>query len=83
MALEGGFTIDTIFKTLPTRLALEGLQQILSRNIPRALVGYLNYDNGGVYLLEKSGVLLSSDLVGQLEVYKEKRNRKKQPKHRQ
>nr|WP_285888677.1 SDR family NAD(P)-dependent oxidoreductase [Paenibacillus polysaccharolyticus] len=80
MALEGGFTIDTIFKTLPTRLAIEGLQQILSRNIPRALVGYLNYENGGVYLLEKSGVLLSSDLVAQLEVYKEKKKQEKAAK---
>ncbi|PKQ89070.1 hypothetical protein CXK86_21075 [Paenibacillus sp. BGI2013] len=77
MALEGGFTIDTIFKTLPTGKALEGFEQVLSHNVPRALVGYLNYENGGVFLLEKSGVMLSPVLTAQIELFKEKKKKEK------
>ncbi|PQP85021.1 hypothetical protein C0Q44_11140 [Paenibacillus sp. PCH8] len=82
MALEGGFTIDTIFKTLPTGQAIEGLEEMLLNRVPRALVGYLNYENGGVFLLEKSGVLLSPILTAQLDVHKEKKKQEKAAKAR-
>ncbi|MCM3746400.1 SDR family NAD(P)-dependent oxidoreductase [Paenibacillus pasadenensis] len=64
MAFDGGHVFDTIFKTLPTELGLDGLSLLLRQEADRALVGHIHYDGAGAMLLERSGVAYS-DLIRQ------------------
>lgn len=80
MAAESGHAIDTIFKTLPTETAIKGLEEMLNKDINKVLIGEINYEGVGLYLLEGSKVKLSSEIKSIMEEYKGKSNKIKSSK---
>lgn len=78
MSFEGGFTVDTIFKVVPTATGVNWFSQILSKELSNVLVGRLNSSGGGLFLLEKSQVKLSPELYQLVEEYKSRSGRENQ-----
>jgi polyketide synthase PksN/surfactin family lipopeptide synthetase A len=76
MAAESGFTADTIFKTLPTQQAIDGLKVTLKKAVNRVLIGHLNYEGGGINLLERAMIQLSSELTRRIKTFKEQSSHK-------
>ncbi|ARU60253.1 hypothetical protein CBW65_03630 [Tumebacillus avium] len=66
MSVQHNFNIDTLFKAIMTREAIEGLDKILNKGVPRALIGEVNYDSKIIFLLEKSAFRLSNKIGGEL-----------------
>ncbi|WP_339305728.1 SDR family NAD(P)-dependent oxidoreductase [Paenibacillus sp. FSL L8-0435] len=69
MSVDAGFTADTIFKTVLTAQAIRGLEQAMNSSIRRVLIGQLNFSGGGVRLLDKMQVRLSTELSGKVAEY--------------
>ncbi len=69
MAADSGFTADTIFKSMTTLQAICAFKDILGKQVERALIGKLNYDGGGVLLLERTPVRLSEDIKEKIDNY--------------
>ncbi|MBJ8015077.1 SDR family NAD(P)-dependent oxidoreductase [Bacillus cereus group sp. N34] len=68
MAFEEGFNIDTLFKALSTKQALQELHKILTKDInySNVLIGELNSSSRKVYKEESFQFLLNSKVAKQL-----------------
>lgn len=66
MSVQHNFNIDTLFKAIMTREAIQGFDTLLNRAVPRALIGEVNYDSKIIFLLEKSMFRLSNKIGGEL-----------------
>ena len=80
MSVHHNFNIDTLFKAILTKDAINGLHKILNLDVPRALIGELNYENKIIFLLDKFATKLSEKVQHKfLEVtgQKNKKQRKK------
>lgn len=82
MAFDQGWASDTIFNALPTTKAIEGFRAVLGRPIHRVLIGELNLD-GGIALLEASGVRLSKELERLLEQVRPTRKTQMAPRRKE
>lgn len=78
MAYTSGFAVDTIFKALPTKKAVEGFEQLLESEAPQGVIGIFNYDGIGIPLLERSGIRLSTELRDKVNRIKNLRTAKQQ-----
>ncbi|MGA4722142.1 SDR family NAD(P)-dependent oxidoreductase [Fictibacillus nanhaiensis] len=67
MSVHHDFTIDTLFKALLSKDAIETLMTCLYKNVDRALIGEINYDSPIVNLLHKSLFHLSEGISQHLE----------------
>ncbi len=67
MAANSGHAIDTIFTTLTTQMGLEGFEKLINNDIKRGLVGNLNLQGVGRYLLESSQIGLSEEIRTSIE----------------
>ncbi|KQN99830.1 SDR family NAD(P)-dependent oxidoreductase [Paenibacillus sp. Leaf72] len=75
MAFDGGHVFDTIFRTLPTELALEGFASLLQSGASRALIGQIHYDGAGAMLLERSGVSCSDSIRKRIAAKKDSKRK--------
>lgn len=66
MAAEEGFTIDTMFKNLPTEKALDAFEEVLNYDVRRLLIGEINYENEVVHLMENYSISLSEEIASNL-----------------
>ncbi|MGG1149686.1 SDR family NAD(P)-dependent oxidoreductase [Bacillus wiedmannii] len=67
MSVHHDFTIDTLFKALLSKEAIDILMSCLNKDVNRALIGEINYDSPIVNLLHKSLFHLSDGINGHLE----------------
>lgn len=72
MAAARGIVMDTIFKTLTTSEAVEAFDTIIRQKLSTVVIGQLNTENGGLALLGKSGIRLSSQLQTSIDRTKAK-----------
>ncbi len=75
MSVDMGINFDTIFKTMLTGQAIERFDHVLHRQVPRVLIGEINYEGDGLYLLEKSAVNLSENIAAQINAFKSKKRK--------
>ncbi|ASA20598.1 SDR family NAD(P)-dependent oxidoreductase [Paenibacillus donghaensis] len=67
MALQTGFTMDTIFKALSTKKGMNGFEKVFARDLSRVLIGELNFDNHmAAALLKNTSFSLSEELRSKL-----------------
>ncbi|PWK05384.1 SDR family NAD(P)-dependent oxidoreductase [Tumebacillus permanentifrigoris] len=66
MSVSYNFNIDTLFKAILTQEAIGGLEMLLNKNVPRALIGEINYDSKIIFLLGKSSFRLSDKISTEL-----------------
>lgn len=69
MAADSKSAVDAIFKTLKTKTALNGFETVLNSGIAIAVIGKLNYDGVGKYLLLKSNVALSEQIIKNIQAH--------------
>ncbi len=72
MAAATGAAVNTIFKTMPTSMGVEGFKDALNKSVSRVLIGELNLERLGITLLDKSSVLLSDELQQIVQQHKRK-----------
>ncbi len=70
MAAAHGFKFNTVFKTLPTEIGIDGFSNVMTKNLGRILIGELNLDSVGISLLEHSKVKLSDLIAIKIKEYK-------------
>jgi amino acid adenylation domain-containing protein len=69
MAFESGFTVDTIFKVLPTEAGVRRFARVLAKRVANVLIGDLNLEGNGLPLLQRSGVPIAAPLQAKLDQY--------------
>lgn len=62
MAVDHGFNYDAIFKAITTQEALTGLETVMTKAVPRALVGRLTYNPQFLYLIDRLPFELSDKI---------------------
>lgn len=67
MSLDNEFTLDTIFKAIPTRKAVEAFGTVLSGDLASVLIGELNLGSDKVKIIDRYHFRLSEELEGLLE----------------
>lgn len=68
MAADSGVNLDGIFRALPTKTAVKALDEILSRDINRVVIGQLNYENELLYALKDNlPIKLSGKIISAIE----------------
>jgi NAD(P)-dependent dehydrogenase (short-subunit alcohol dehydrogenase family) len=60
MCLTHDFSFDTVFKGLPTKEYIGCFDKLVNKDIPKALIGEINYTDSMVFLLEKYMMKLSA-----------------------
>ena len=69
MSIKHDFNIDTLFKTLMTKDGIHGLDQLINKDVPRALIGEINYESSLISLLERFMFKLSPKIRKTLYSY--------------
>ncbi|MCK4258242.1 MAG: SDR family NAD(P)-dependent oxidoreductase [Halanaerobiales bacterium] len=67
MSVELNSNIDTMFKAIRTNDAINDMDQLLNRDLQRALIGEINYESKIIYLLNKFSVRLSAKIQKKLD----------------
>lgn len=67
MSVHHDFTVDTLFKAIMTRDAIAGMDTVLNKRVPRALIGEVNFDSKMVSLLTRFQFGLSHKVRTELE----------------
>lgn len=62
MAADSGFNLDYIVKAMDTSVMLEGFYSVVRKDVPKVLIGNLNFDRKKVFLLEQSLIDLSDPI---------------------
>lgn len=70
MSVDYGFNKDAIFKAIPTKQAINGLEQVINWSGNRLLIGELAYSPQFIYVLEKLPFKLSKRIKGKAEEVK-------------
>ncbi|MFF2175855.1 SDR family NAD(P)-dependent oxidoreductase [Lysinibacillus sp. NPDC058147] len=69
MSIKHDFNIDTLFKALMTKEGIHGLDQLINKDVPRALIGEINYESSLISLLERFMFKLSPKIRKTLYCY--------------
>ncbi|MCK4258240.1 MAG: SDR family NAD(P)-dependent oxidoreductase [Halanaerobiales bacterium] len=62
MSVHHDFTIDTLFKTLLNQEGIGNMDIVINKDIPRVLIGEINYTGSVIYLIEKFMLKLSNKI---------------------
>jgi 3-oxoacyl-(acyl-carrier-protein) synthase/NAD(P)-dependent dehydrogenase (short-subunit alcohol dehydrogenase family)/acyl carrier protein len=71
MAFDTGYNIDTSFKAIKNKQAMDAMLMALNKQINRIVIGELNYSGGKIHLLKNGGINLSEALLENIK-YAEK-----------
>ncbi|MGA4722140.1 SDR family NAD(P)-dependent oxidoreductase [Fictibacillus nanhaiensis] len=63
MAVHHNFNIDTLFKAMLTEDGINGLDKVLNKRVPNALIGAVNYESKLVHLLNSFSFNLSEKIA--------------------
>ncbi|PWK05382.1 SDR family NAD(P)-dependent oxidoreductase [Tumebacillus permanentifrigoris] len=67
MSVHHNFTVDTLFKSIMIREAIDGLELVLNKDVPKALIGEINYDSKIIHLLDRFQFGLSKKVSRELD----------------
>lgn len=67
MCLTHDFSFDTVFKGLLTKEYIGCFDKMVNKDIPKALIGEINYSDSMVFLLEKYMIKLSDKIRKELD----------------
>ncbi|MFF2175853.1 SDR family NAD(P)-dependent oxidoreductase [Lysinibacillus sp. NPDC058147] len=82
MSVHHNFNIDTLFKAILTKDAINGLQKILNLDVPRTLIGELNYESKIIFLLDKFSTKLSEKIHHKFIEVTGQKNKKQRKKNK-
>ncbi len=74
MASDKGVAIDTLFKSLNNREAIECFETILNANISNLLIGRLNYQSSFIRVLDNSPYQVEKTVADTISFFKNQRN---------
>ena len=80
MAANSQSAVDAIFTVLRTKTAIEGFHKVLETGVSHAIVGRVNYEGIGSYLLEKANVELAEQIQRNIGKHRKRGAKQKEGK---